>query len=445
MRIPIRPLFAVLVAAILGLLAHPPRAAAQTCVSCGSPPTITITPFSGSWTGSASTTTQAVSVKFCQSTGGTAAPGDEYITLDGTGQSFTDGNVISNCWTATGNVVLSAGTHTLTASVSNNGGTAMKSATYTYTVAVTGGVAVTPDGATGRGTTSGGAEVFSVRNTDTQSHAYTLSAVCSGGTLSSCAPGQASVTLAAGDSARVPVTHAGSGGTVYLKAWRTDATTARDSGWVNVSTGIVNFEGLPNEAGSQTTVEKSMCVKMPAGAGIFECGDLRLVRSLPGTRVLNRARQPMLVYSSQQASPHPVVATTVTNAGGTVNLTLQFTSGNANTYTAQVTGTAQATARVAISFDATSWPTGIYDYTLSAAKVNADGSQTSLGSTPGTLAIVDGYNSSFGSGWSVAGLERIVPVSNNRLLWVDGDGSSRLYLPVAGTTTRWSLDNFDRP
>jgi YD repeat-containing protein len=53
--------------------------------------------------------------------------------------------------------------------------------------------------------------------------------------------------------------------------------------------------------------------------------------------------------------------------------------------------------------------------------------------------------SPFGVGWWLAGLEQLVTATNNRWLWVGGDGSFRVYLPVAGDTTAWVADAYDRP
>lgn len=58
--------------------------------------------------------------------------------------------------------------------------------------------------------------------------------------------------------------------------------------------------------------DRSMCLTISAGAGAaYECGDLRLAHALPVTRTMNRARGPVLLYSSQQAQPYPVVAANV--------------------------------------------------------------------------------------------------------------------------------------
>src|SRR5439155_17911905 len=59
--------------------------------------------------------------------------------------------------------------------------------------------------------------------------------------------------------------------------------------------------------------ERLACLTIAVGAAAAaECGDLRVVHSLPTTRTLNKARTPTLLYNSQTAHPYPLVAANVT-------------------------------------------------------------------------------------------------------------------------------------
>jgi hypothetical protein len=69
-------------------------------------------------------------------------------------------------------------------------------------------------------------------------------------------------------------------------------------------------------------------------------------------------------------------------------------------------------------------PTGEYDYTLTIAP-NTGGSMQ----TAGKLVVVNRISSAFGGGWWLGGLEMLKEGSSStRMLWVGGDGSSRVFV-----------------
>src|SRR5688572_29648051 len=59
------------------------------------------------------------------------------------------------------------------------------------------------------------------------------------------------------------------------------------------------------------------------------------------------------------------------------------------------------------------------------------------------MIIVNRSASPFGAGWWLSGVEQLVAVGGDSLLWVGGDGSARLYgRTPAGS---WRAEAYDRP
>ncbi|HEU0051982.1 MAG TPA: hypothetical protein VFQ39_02350, partial [Longimicrobium sp.] len=209
---------------------------------------------------------------------------------------------------------------------------------------------------------------------------------------------------------------------------------------------------LVGEAGDNTTVERSLCLSIAMAAGAaYECGDLRLAHGLPAVRVLNKVRAPTLVYNSQHASPSPIVSLNYTVPTGTASPVTQVTarvrfhaaSGAQRLYTSVYPAwTAGQTRRVAVLVDASTDSTGVYEYDFEILRQHADGSVVATVPASGRLAVVNRKNSPFGAGWWVAGVEALAPRADGSLLWIGGDGSTRLYQPL--TDTSWTAPPVDR-
>jgi YD repeat-containing protein len=184
-------------------------------------------------------------------------------------------------------------------------------------------------------------------------------------------------------------------------------------------------------------IERSACVTVAIRPDVaYECGDLRLTYSLPAIRYRNQTRAPTLLYNSQHARPTPIVRAMVTpnplwptplyvrailRVNGVERVRQDWAW-------ASISGTLGAKQRtqVALSYDASSDPTGLYPYTF---EVVIDyGVEIVSGTTSGELAIVNRSTSEFGRGWWLAGYERLVYVNATSLLWVGGDGSTRKYV-----------------
>jgi RHS repeat-associated protein len=262
------------------------------------------------------------------------------------------------------------------------------------------------------------------------------------------------VTVAPGDTAIVGVSYrvgSAASETVGLRA-----TEVAAGGQAMASTAVSATATLPPPGGvgdraDLTLSERSMCVTASVGAGAaYECGDLRLVAPLPSTRMLNRARTPVLIYNSQHAKPFPIVAAhvvrDVTKARPDsigARLVVNGTQVGYQRWTGFPTGD---TARVALGFDAsgTQYATGVYSYHFEVTAYYAGGMSGVIYSRDGRMSIVNRTQSSFGSGWWLAGLEQLVAVGTTEQLWVGGDGSTRVYQKAADGVS-WIGPSFDRP
>ncbi len=199
-----------------------------------------------------------------------------------------------------------------------------------------------------------------------------------------------------------------------------------------------------------TAVERDLCLSVSVGPGAAsECGDLRLAHALPAVRTLNQARAPVLLYNSQHASPHPVVAAHVMLPSGAAGLSRVVAILRVNG-TPRGQGVWKGTAwpgggpvRIAVGYDAGGDATGPYRYAL---EVRAHYGTTVVADTArGELVVVNRRESPFGAGWWLAGLERLVMDPTGRpLLWVGGDGSTRRYTVTADTAV-WGAASLDRP
>lgn len=326
-------------------------------------------------------------------------------------------------------------------------------------------VSVTPDNSTAivQASTSNNVK-FVVHNTGKnlggQSVTDSLSVSCTGtGLPSGCSLGANLVTLTA-DSAVVSTVSftPGGGGTtgrIRLLAIQRGQPTVVDSGWVNLTVSALAAAAPTVDVASVnpgTAVDRSLCLTVAAGErGARECGDLRVVHPLPSIRTLNKERTPVLLYNSQFAHPYPIVAANVTLANGTlppdtILATLHIAGVN---YTSRWPGTgmqAGTTRRIAVGFDGIAMATGSYPYTMTVTNIyNASHSQLSSAAMTDTLLLVNRSASPYGAGWWLAGLEQLFFVTSDtsRVLWVGGDGSTRLYSKVS--SGHWAAPSLDRP
>ena len=471
---------APLVMAVLAALASAPApAAAQTdlCdvepISCdATPPEVVVSAQAWSLSGAEAERDFVVTVEICERAGGSGLDAaSKLVVVDGDTLPASEfalrNGTRSGCFvfrTATDTVALAAGQHTIAAAATDlSGNQGWGSGTLTYTVTGSGGAGVldvTPNAGTAAAAAGArSAQRFTVRNTGQRAATFTVGADCAAaGALAECTASLARLTLAGGDSAAVAVSFRAAP-TVGTQAWarlwarRADAPAITDTGAVRVTAVAPAAAGRAGDPGDGTSVERSLCLTVSvAPSAAYECGDLRIAHGLPGVRLRNRARAPTLVYNSQHARPYPVVSVNHTPAGtapDTVVAVLRVSVAPDSTavYRSSFPGWAAGTAkRVAVGFDATGFLTSAYDYVLEIFHRNAGEKGTLVASHPGTLVVVNRRFGQFGAGWWVAGVEVLMTVRGQHLLWVGGDGSTRLYQRASASDTVWWVRSpVDRP
>lgn len=283
---------------------------------------------------------------------------------------------------------------------------------------------------------------FQVTNTDPfASRTLTLTATC--GTLTSCAVSPSSVTLApARDSAvtvsfSVPSSPSTQTTRVVLTAAATSPTqTVKDSSWIKVGTvgaTVVTVNTADYSPGS--SVSRDQCLSIAAGpAASIECGALRVAHGAPSVRTMGVERAPTLLYLSDHAYPTVRIGAVVSvkDVVSPDSLKATVTIGATNIafawpWAPECGTSAGCRINLAIIAHWYSLATGIYDYTLQ-VKIGSGGSAPT-GETTGKFAVVDNRASAFGVGWWLEGHERLlqVPGSSTTMLWIGGDGSTRLY------------------
>jgi RHS repeat-associated protein len=280
--------------------------------------------------------------------------------------------------------------------------------------------------------------VFTVRNTGAGEATDTYQFHCLDGfgvTCVSVVP--TSATLDPGQRQFVTVTF-NTGptiGSVYLTA---DGVHASAEGWY-----FVRFLGAPTVAlrnPNGDNRDRSLCLTAGAGeAAAWQCGDLLVSHGLPAYPTMGRDRSLSLVYSSAQAVPRPVVAAVVDQYNVAVpssvftRLLVNGVPRDSATYSgwgAYYTATAQ---QIVLPHDALPDSSGIYAVTLTVRNQYSGGSYETQVSD--TLIVVNRNASRFGSGWSLAGVEELrLAQPGNKILWIGGEGSAKVYRNIATNT-----------
>jgi len=425
------------------------------------PPTISVIP------GSSSYAVDSVRVTVMWSDDTELNPSTVSITLGGVEQAAILNSPFVYSGSATqatsvGTVHLNSGPNVLIARISDAAGHAGTpvQVTYTYTPppSNTGGggttpptpnyaVQVTPDGGDTLRVTTGGywtAAAFAVTNTSNVAATFVTSGACTAVAGGTCTPTRDTLALSAGESRAVGVQFpvgntVGAVGSVRLKVAMVGNAAVADSGWVPAK--VVAPGTLAAPAQTRPMLDRGDCpVISLGGGGASECGDLRLAHTLPATRTLNRWRSPVLLYSSQHAYPSTILSTTVTNSTGAAwdSVAADVRRGGLLA-SGRWPGWSDANPhRIALSFAETALPAStpavVYTDTL-LVRVKSGGTWTQQPAVLMRHIVVDRRTSPFGSGWWMAGLERVT-FNAGQLLWVGGDGSAAVYDSVAAG--RWA-------
>lgn len=161
------------------------------------------------------------------------------------------------------------------------------------------------------------------------------------------------------------------------------------------------------------------------------CFDHTYAYSTPPYFTLDAPGNVTLIYSSQQAAPRGVVVLDVDNQPGNPNppeklsLSLKRPDGTWVTFT---TGTTEifyqfgqnGSVRLTAQFDAVGLPTGAHGYT---AVVRSWWGSTSEETTlPLRVLILNEQNSPVAPGWTIAGVQTLIPQGDTLIVLLDGAG-----------------------
>ena len=176
---------------------------------------------------------------------------------------------------------------------------------------------------------------------------------------------------------------------------------------------------------------------MASGADLTE-GTLTQDVTIPGVRTLGQSRDLTLHYTSTTADVRPILPVTATldiraavpstfSANITVGGLQQGTRGYWNA--SPMSENATSTTRLGVQYDAAMLPTGRYPYELATFSNYA---QSSIGAiSRGFTMIRNEQQSAFGAGWTLRGVDRLIPTTGNTLLLAGGEGRT---IPFVNTS-----------
>ena len=163
-------------------------------------------------------------------------------------------------------------------------------------------------------------------------------------------------------------------------------------------------------------------------------GWLKTDFALPSYQSLSNDRSLSFIYRSEQAYPKPVVPFDYTiPVRSAVPPTISYgvsvggVAQNEHTFisTAGLSESIDENLHTAVQIDGTMLPTGIYPYNIT---LQSNYPFTSVGTNiVGEINIVNKQSGSFGAGWSLAGLNRLVATGNDSVLIVDGSGRQSVF------------------
>jgi RHS repeat-associated protein len=290
---------------------------------------------------------------------------------------------------------------------------------------------------------------FSITNSGTVAASFDYGTICTGAAIT-CENPQAGSTgvLAANQSYSVldSVTSRGAGLTGAIMLWARTGEFA-DTGTVSISTAMAaDLSVNTHDVNAGTNTDRGNCLTIAAGdASAYECGDLRIVHPLPVTTTLNRPWAPALVYESRQHSGIVLFAADVAVAPGDEPSVL-----TAHVFVADKPGVTRTVAwdphwsdgkphRIVVPVNVRDLglQSGAYHYRFALDPVGQSTVQQQQ--DEGTVAIVNRATSPFGPGWWLDGLEQLVPYTSTQILWIGGDGSTRLYTQSSSDSTTWTV------
>ena len=160
------------------------------------------------------------------------------------------------------------------------------------------------------------------------------------------------------------------------------------------------------------------------------CFDASAAYSGPAYVSLDQPRSVSLVYSSAQAAPRALVQVDATDNSSTppskMSIRLKrsdgswvtFSNGSQEIFFQSGSGT----TRLSAQFDASALATGAYGHTAGVRSWRSDGSFAES-TVPVRVLVLNERNSPYGAGWTVGGLQRVLPQSDGSVVVSEGDGS----------------------
>ena len=321
-------------------------------------------------------------------------------------------------------------------------------------------------------------QAFTVLNNTGDPLYARLVAACSGTGIdaSTCTASAARLFLRAGESSPVTVRYAtqpaAGSGIVVLRLLTSGGSSVLDTGYVNVTVSAPSLAMVriaPSTPG--VTLERDQCVTFSLRReAAAECGVLRIVHPLPGVRTRSTGRTPTLLYYYDLAFRERPIGIDVTmapaatyQADDSVRISIlqrvggQCINPSSKTYSAAhwFTGTPGARSRrvgVVIPLES-SGDSYIRQYCVDAALLRSGAPQPLAPLQYGEFSVVQRYNTAFGAGWWLAGLEELyfnqpdsIGGANAAILWIGGDGSTRRYRcrPTGCNGIYFPADTIDR-
>ncbi len=290
---------------------------------------------------------------------------------------------------------------------------------------------------------------FSITNSGTIPAAFDYGTICTGAAITCASPQSGSTGLLGANQSysvldSVASQSAGLEGAIRL--WAKSGELA-DTGTVAISTATAaDLSVNAHDANPGTSIDRGNCLTIAAGdAAAYECGDLRIVHQLPVTTTMNKPWAPVLMYESRQQSGIVLFAADVSVASGDEPSVL-----TAHVFIADKPGVARTIAwdphwsdgqphRIVVPVNVRDLglPSGAYHYRFALDPVGQSTVQQQQ--DEGTVAIVNRATSPFGPGWWLDGLEQLVPYTSTQLLWIGGDGSTRLYTQSSADSATWTV------
>ena len=171
-------------------------------------------------------------------------------------------------------------------------------------------------------------------------------------------------------------------------------------------------------------------------------GCLKTDVTVPGYVSLGQVRDVTFVYNSNRAFPNALIPFEVTiprrsavpdhfsylvNFAGVTQGEEYFID------TSTLSESVDETIRGSVFVDGTELSTGVYWHAIRTNNYFGEASVSS--DVSGRTIIVNEQNSPFGAGWTMAGLQRLYPQPDGRVLIADGGGSAQLFSPESLVNT----------